>query len=140
MKISIDAHINEDILKVWDYYNDPKHIVKWNQASSDWHSPHAVNHLKVGGTFSYRMEAKDGSAGFDFTGKYTEIQKPFILKYVLDDGREVDVLFKIMGSGTHVFLSFDPEDEYPEEFQKQGWNAILQSFKKYCESLKEKAD
>lgn len=135
-KISIDTHVNQNIEKVWEMYNDPKHIVKWNHASSDWHSPSAINNLKVGGTFNYRMEAKDGSAGFDFTGKYTEIQKPFILKYMLDDGREVQVLFKIMGMGTHIYLSFDPEIEYPEEFQKQGWLSILTSFKNYAENYK----
>lgn len=132
-KINIGVNIGAPVAKVWKAYNDPEAITQWNSPSPDWHSPKAENDLKVGGKFNYRMEAKDGSAGFDFTGTYTEVTPNERIAYTMDDGRLVEVDFKQAGEGTEVKVAFDPETENPIEMQRDGWQAILDNFKKYCE-------
>jgi uncharacterized protein YndB with AHSA1/START domain len=117
----------------WDFYITPAHITQWNQASEDWHCPKAEMDLKVGGHFSWRMEAKDGSMGFDFSGVFKEITPPQKLAYTLDDGREVTLLFEEADGGTLVTETFEPEEVNPVELQSQGWQAILNSFKKQAE-------
>jgi uncharacterized protein YndB with AHSA1/START domain len=132
-KIIVETTVNATIEKVWQYWTEPKHIEKWNNASDDWHTPHAENDLRVGGKFLSRMEAKDGSFGFDFEGIYSEV-KPFQkIKYGLEDGRKVETMFVKNGENTEITTTFDAENENPIEMQKDGWQAILNNFKKYVE-------
>ena len=133
-KITIQTDISADAETVWDYYTAPEHITKWNYASPDWHCPKAENDLRVGGTFISRMEAKDGSFGFDFEGMYDEVNAPENLTYSMSDNRKVSVHFEAVGDKTRVTITFDPENENPEEMQREGWQAILNNFKKYAES------
>ncbi len=133
IKITVETTINTSIEKIWQDWTEPKHIEKWNNASDDWHTPHAENDLRVGGKFLSRMEAKDGSFGFDFGGIYSEV-KPFEkIKYSLEDGREVETIFVKNGQTTKVTSTFDAENENPIEMQKDGWQSILNNFKKYVE-------
>ena len=132
-KITIEAVINADAKKVWDCYTKPEHITKWNFASDDWQCPSAENDLRVGGKYKARMEAKDGSFGFDFEAVYDEVidQKKF--EYTMPDGRHVITSFENIGDKTKVVITFDAEKMHPVEFQQQGWQAILNNFKKYAE-------
>ena len=114
-------------------YTLPEHIIRWNQPSPDWHTPRAENDLNVGGRFLSRMEARDGSAGFDFCGSYTEVRKNEHLSYVLDDERKVGIDFLPHGTETKMVIAFEPESENPPEFQQAGWQSILDNFKKYVE-------
>ncbi|WP_158860061.1 SRPBCC domain-containing protein [Lunatibacter salilacus] len=132
--ISVSATVDAAINKVWECWTDPLHIVNWNFASDDWHSPAATNPLIEGSTFSYRMEAKDGSQGFDFEGKYDEIIPYKLIRYTLGDGRETTVTFESRPDGTYVEERFEAEGEFPHEMQQKGWQAILDNFKKYTES------
>lgn len=132
--ITVSTTIDAPVEKVWEYYVRPEHITKWNHASDDWHSPRAENDLRVGGTFNYRMESVDGSEGFDFGGTYTEVVPNSALAYIMGDNRKVAVTFEDNGEGTVVTTVFDPEKENSPEFQKQGWQAILENFKKYVET------
>lgn len=134
-KITIQAKINAPINQVWTVFNSPRHIVKWNSASSDWHSPKASNELEPGGSFSYRMEAKDGSFGFDFNGVFQLVIPNEFLSYVLEDGREVEVSFAEKDEFTEFIQTFEAEKENSPELQKQGWQAILDNFKSYVEGL-----
>ena len=120
--------------KVWDYWTNPEHITKWNFASDDWHTTRAENDVRVGGNFSCRMEAKDGSFGFDFGGTYDAVQPNKYLEYTIGDGRKVKVNFTSKGDTTEVVESFEAESENSVELQKGGWQAILDNFKKYTES------
>ncbi len=131
--ITVTALVAAPLEVVWEYWTKEEHITQWNAASDDWHTPHAENDLRVGGLFSARMEARDGSEGFDFTGTYTEVTPPHSIKYTMDDGRCVSVVFEEHGSGTHITEQFDPEDSNPESLQRDGWQAILDNFKKYVE-------
>lgn len=134
-KVTIDITILAPVEKVWDYFNDPKHIVKWNFAHESWYCPSSENDLKVGGKFNNRMEAKDGSFGFDFTGIYDEVDKNERIKYNIEDGREVEVIFeKIDENTTKVTQIFDPEKQNSVEMQREGWYAILNNFHKYVEN------
>ena len=132
-KITVQTTVNADAEKVWDFYNNPKHIIHWNFADPSWHCPSAENDLRVGGTYKARMEAKDGSFGFDFETIYTEIQdgKQFSSEF---GGRTATVQFNDLGSQTEVVITFDPENENPVEMQRDGWQAILDNFKKYVEA------
>ncbi|MBK8516746.1 MAG: SRPBCC family protein [Saprospiraceae bacterium] len=132
-KITVQATINAEISKVWDYYNNPKHIVNWNFADPSWHCPSAENDMSIGGTYKARMEAKDGSFGFDFEAVYSEITegKQFIYEF---GGRTATVRFKELGSKTEVTVTFDAENENPIDLQKNGWQAILNNFKNYTEN------
>jgi uncharacterized protein YndB with AHSA1/START domain len=132
-KITVESTIQTSVDKVWKYWTEPAHITKWNQASDDWHTPYAENDLRVGGKFLSRMEAKDGSFGFDFGGVYDEVLMHELIAYTLGDGRKVKITFKEQGNATEVIVTFDAEEENPIEFQQQGWQAILDNFKKYAE-------
>jgi uncharacterized protein YndB with AHSA1/START domain len=132
--ITVETTINAPLEKVWNYWTDPKHITHWVYASDDWHAPAAENDLWVKGRFKTRMEAKDGSSGFDFEGVYTNIVKHKLIEYDIPDGRKVVVTFSGKDGETKVVESFDAEHENPYELQKGGWQAILNNFKKYCES------
>lgn len=132
--ITVEALIRAPIEKVWSSWTDPKHITKWNQASEDWHSPHAENNLRTGGKFKTTMAAKDGSMSFDFEGVYTKVQQHKVIEYAMADGRKVSVVFSQNGNQTKVVETFDPENENPIEMQRGGWQAILDSFKKYTEA------
>jgi len=133
--IKIDITILQPVEKVWEYMNDPKHIVKWNFAHETWHCPKAENDLKVGGMLKTRMEAKDKSYGFDFVAIYDEIIPLKKIRYHMEDGRNVEILFeKIDGSTTKVIEIFEPEKENSREMQRDGWYSILNNFHKYVEN------
>jgi uncharacterized protein YndB with AHSA1/START domain len=133
-KVTIEATINAPVEKVWEYWNEPSHITQWAFASDDWHAPRAENDLRVGGKFLTRMEAKDGSFGFDFGGEYTDVEKNKLIGYIMGDGREVRTEFAPAGNGTKIISVFDAEDQNPVEMQKAGWQMILNNFKKHVEN------
>jgi len=132
--ITIEALISSDVKKVWDYWTEPKHITKWNFASDDWHCPKAENDLRAGGKFKSKMEAKDGSFGFDFEGIYDEVVDHKKISYTMQDSRRVITNFENLGDKTKVTTTFDAENENPVKMQRAGWQAILNNFKKYVES------
>jgi uncharacterized protein YndB with AHSA1/START domain len=132
--ITIEASINAPIEKVWEMWTKPEHITHWNFASEDWQCPSAENDLQAGGKFSSRMEANDGSFGFDFSGTHTEVEEHKKITSRLDDGRFMTVTFSSSGEGTHVKEEFEAEESNTIELQKGGWQAILNNFKKYVES------
>ena len=133
-KITIEATVAAPVKKVWDAWTEPKHITQWNFAADTWQCPRASNDLKVGGKYSARMEAKDGSFGFEFEAVYDEVVNHKKITYTMLDGRQATTVFEDKGGKTKVTTTFDPEGQHPEEFQKQGWQAILDNFKKYTES------
>lgn len=132
-KITVTANVQAPSAKVWDYYTNPNHIVNWNFAHPSWHCPSATNDMKIGGIYKARMEAKDGSYGFDFEAIYSaiEIGKSFTYEF---GGRTAKVDFNENGNATEVTIKFDPESENPIEMQQEGWQAILNNFKSYVES------
>ena len=130
--ITVSTLIPKQLDYVWDCWTKPEHIVHWNFASEDWHCPSATNDLLVEGRFSWRMEAKDGSFGFDFTGRYTNIVKHQLIEYRLDDDRFVSVQFIERADGVELVETFEAESENSIELQAMGWQAILDNFKKYC--------
>lgn len=132
-EITIEASIQAPVEKVWEYWTEPNHIKKWNSASDDWHTPFAENDLRPGGKFTSRMEAKDGSMGFDFGGVYDDVKLHEVVSYTLGDGRKVKITFKGQGNETEVIETFEAETENPVDFQRQGWQAILDNFKRYAE-------
>ena len=132
--ITVQTKVNAPIEKVWKFWTEPGHIIKWNNASDDWHTPRAENDLRVGGKFLARMEAKDGSFGFDFGGDYTNVVDNQTIEYVLGDGRKVKIDFSSEGNATKVVETFDAENTHPVEVQRGGWQAILDNFKKYTET------
>lgn len=132
--ITIEATVAAPKEKVWACYTEPAHVTQWNHASDDWHCPSATNDLRVGGTFVSRMEARDGSVGFDFTGIYDEVAPLSLIRYHMSDGRKVATRFEEKDGATHVVVTFDPESENPIEMQRGGWQAILNNFKKYTET------
>jgi uncharacterized protein YndB with AHSA1/START domain len=132
--VTVETAVKAPVEKVWKYWSEPEHIKKWNSASEDWHTPKAENDLRTGGKFSSRMEAKDGSFGFDFGGEYTAVKNNELIEYVMSDGRKVKVVFEAKGNETKVTESFDAETENSVEMQKTGWQAILDNFKKYTEA------
>lgn len=133
--ITVETSIKAPIEKVWKCFTEPEHITKWNAASPDWHSPRAMNDVRTGGIFNVRMEARDGSEGFDFTGTYTEVVPHELIRYTMSDGRKVSVTFVLEGEGVRIVETFDPETENPPEMQRAGWQSILDSFRKYVELL-----
>lgn len=133
-RITVKTTIDAPVDTVWAYWTGPEHIMKWNNASEDWHTPHAANDLREGGIFTSRMESRDGTMGFDFSGTYKAVQEGTLLSYSMEDGREVEVIFKPVGNKTLVEETFDPERINPIEMQKGGWQAILDNFKKYVEA------
>lgn len=134
--VSIQSQINLPVEKTWELYFSPEHIIHWNQASPDWHCPSAENDLRTGGHFKSRMEAKDGSFGFDFGGEYNEVVPHRRVVYTMGDGRRVEVDFSDASDDrTHLSIRFEPENQNPEDRQREGWQAILDSFKQYAESV-----
>jgi uncharacterized protein YndB with AHSA1/START domain len=132
--ITIETLINAPIEKVWSAWTTPEDIMKWNSASPDWHTPSSTVDLHVGGTFTSRMEARDGSVGFDFAGTYTNVVDMELIEYSMSDGRKVSVKFVPENDKIRVIESFDPENENPEEMQRAGWQSILDNFAKYVEN------
>lgn len=132
--ITVEVVIAAPIEKVWKYWTQPEHIAKWNTASDDWHCTNADNDLQVGGRFNFRMEAKDGSMGFNFSGTYTEVLTNRSLAYTIDDGRRTTILLIETPDGVRIVESFDAGPDNPIEIQRSGWQAILNNFKRYAES------
>jgi uncharacterized protein YndB with AHSA1/START domain len=133
--ITISTIIRVAKEKVWDCYTLPEHIIRWNFATPDWHCPAAHNNLTPGGTYHARMEAKDGSFAFDFKATYQQIIPYDSFQFVMDDGRKVHFSLEESEAGTIVNIAFDAENVNPLEMQRQGWQAILDNFKNYTESL-----
>lgn len=131
--ITVSTSINAPVAKAWKAFVTPQDIMKWNNASADWYTPEATNDLRPGGSFVYKMAAKDGSFAFDFGGTYDEVDEHQLIKYTLGDGRIVEVIFKSAGDNTEVTEHFEAEGTNPEEMQKAGWQAILDNFKSYVE-------
>jgi uncharacterized protein YndB with AHSA1/START domain len=133
-KISIKATILSDNKKVWDYYTLPEHITKWNFAIDTWHCPSASNDLRNGGKYVARMETKDGSFGFDFEAIYEEIIENKKIVYTMTDGRQATIDFDSYNNQTEIIITFDAEQQNSLEMQRDGWQAILNNFKKYTET------
>ena len=132
-KITVQASIAAPVAEVWRAYTTPADIIKWNAASDDWHTTSATVDLCPGGEFCSRMEAKDGSAGFDFAGTYTKIVTNELIEYSFGD-RIAQIAFAEDDNGTDITVVFDPENVYPVEMQRAGWQAILDSFKRHVEA------
>ena len=132
-KVSLELSIDAAPEMVWDCFNNSEHITNWNAASDDWHTPKSTNKLHVGGQFNHRMEAKAGSFGFDFEAIYTELVDKQKFTYAMAD-REVTIQFKSINNQTEVVTTFDAENENPIEMQQQGWQMILDNFKKLVEA------
>ena len=131
--ITIETVVNAGVDKVWECWNKPEHITQWCNASDEWHTVRAENDLRVGGKFNSRMEAKDGSMGFDFWGIYDVVKPNEKIEYTMGDGRKCEITFTTNGNSTKVVESFEAEEENSVEMQKGGWQAILDNFKKYAE-------
>ncbi len=134
-KITAETRVNAPIEKVWQSFTAPEHVVNWSFASDDWHAPEAENDLRIGGKFRTKMAAKDGSMSFDFEGKYTNVEIHKTIEYVMADGHEVSISFEDLGESVKVTETFDPENVHTLELQRDGWQAILNNFKKYTETL-----
>ena len=132
MKITVETTISAPIEKVWNAYSTPQDIMQWNFASDDWHCPHSTVDFRVGGVFSSRMEAKDGSSGFDFEGVYTKIIPLELIEYQFGD-RMAEVTFDEHRDDVRVQVTFDAENEFPVEYQQAGWQSILDNFKRHVE-------
>lgn len=133
-KITVAATVASHPQKVWDYWTQPKHITQWNFASPDWHCPSSENDLRVGGKMKSRMEAKDGSFGFDFEAVYDEVIEQRKISYTMEDGRQAVTHFENVDGKTKVTTTFDAENTHSLEMQKGGWQAILDNFKNYVET------
>jgi len=133
--ITIKASINKPVETVWEKWTTPNDIQNWNFATDDWHCPKATNDLRVGGSFVSTMAAKDGSFSFDFSGTYTNVKNNEIIEYTIADGRKVKVMFEDNGNSTNIVSIFEPESVNPLEMQQGGWQAILNNFRKYVESI-----
>jgi uncharacterized protein YndB with AHSA1/START domain len=133
--IKVEAYVHAPIEKVWKLWTSPEHIMHWNNASDDWHTPRADNDLRAGGRFLSRMEAKDGSFGFDFGGVYDEVKMNEPIAYTLGDGRKVKVTFSTYDNQTLVTEVFEAENTNSTEMQRSGWQSIHNNFKKYAEEL-----
>ena len=132
--ITIETTINAPIEKVWKMWNAPEDITKWATGSPDWHTPRAENDLRVGGKFLSRMEAKDGSAGFDFIGVYDEVKTNNVIAYTMEDGRTAKIIFTSAGKNVKIVETFEAETENTLELQRTGWQMILDNFKKHVET------
>ena len=133
--ITVSVDVESPVSKVWKYWTSPEHIMQWNNASNDWHTPRAENDLRAGGKFLSRMEAKDGSMGFDFSGEYDEIVEFKLIRYTLADSRKVTIEFSGTGNVTQIVETFEAETENSAELQQYGWQCILDNFKKHAESV-----
>jgi uncharacterized protein YndB with AHSA1/START domain len=135
MKITVETLVNAKLSRVWDAWNNPADIKQWNAASDDWHTTKSTVDLRDGGKFLARMEAKDGSAGFDFEGTFTRVVPKELIEYRMSDGREVQVEFAEQGNGrVLVKETFDAETENPAEMQREGWQSILDSFARHVQA------
>jgi uncharacterized protein YndB with AHSA1/START domain len=132
--ISVETTIHAPIEKVWKFWTSPEHITQWNNASDEWHTPRAENDLRIGGKFLSRMEAKDGSMGFDFYGIYDAIKTNELIEYTLGDERKVSISFVTENGITKITETFEAETVNAVELQKNGWQEILDNFKKYSEA------
>jgi uncharacterized protein YndB with AHSA1/START domain len=132
--ITVENSVKAPVEKIWQFWTLPEHITKWNNASDDWHTPFAENDLRAGGKFLSRMEARDGSFGFDFWGVYDEVRTHKLIAYTMGDGRKATVTFSPAGNETKIVTIFEAENTNPIEMQRGGWQAILDNFKKYTES------
>jgi uncharacterized protein YndB with AHSA1/START domain len=135
MKIKVEVIVNAGLEAAWKCFTQPEHIVNWNAASPDWHCPAARNELKAGGTFSYRMEARDGSMGFDFSGQFIAVEPLKHLSILLDDKRTLEVWFEEKNDVIWVTEEFEAELENEPELQRSGWQAILDAYKRYCDAI-----
>ncbi len=133
-RITVSATAHVPVAKVWEAWNTPADIMQWNTADPSWHSPSSENDLREGGRFKHRMEAKDGSFGFDFEGTYDKVALHQEISYTMGDGRKATTLFSEQGGNTIITTTFDAETENDPEFQQQGWQAILGNFVRYVES------
>lgn len=135
IEVTVSAVVHKSLNQVWTLWTEPEHVKNWNNASPDWHTPHAENDLTVGGKFTYTMAAKDGSFSFDFWGVYNEIIEFERLVIRLGDERNMSVSFSEDENGNTVITeTFDAESQNPVDLQRQGWQAILDNFKDYAES------
>jgi uncharacterized glyoxalase superfamily protein PhnB/uncharacterized protein YndB with AHSA1/START domain len=134
VKITVETLVQAPLAKVWAAWTEPAHIVRWNAASDTWHTPRAQNDLRVGGGFNYRMEAKDGSEGFDFEGRYLEVLPSRRIVYTTGDDREVVVEFREEKGATRVVETFVAETIHPAELQRAGWQSILENFRRHVEA------
>ncbi len=132
--ITVENIVNASVEKSWKFWTGVEHITKWNNASEDWHTPRATNDLRTGGKFTSRMEAKDGSFGFDFGGTYSEVKPNQLIAYTMDDGRKATITFSGNNNTTKVVETFEAESVNSIEQQRAGWQSILDNFKKYAES------
>ena len=133
--ITVEITVKAPLERIWSYWTEPGHITKWYYASDDWHAPYAENDLKVKGRFKTKMAAKDGSAGFDFEGVYSKVLKHKSIEYTIPDGRKVIISFSKLGNNTRIVELFEAEKVNSNELQKEGWQAILNNFKRYSESI-----
>lgn len=134
-KITVESIVEAPVEKVWNTWTKPEHITNWCAASEDWHAPRAENDIREGGSFMTRMEAKDGSYGFDFAGKYNKVREYDTIEFDMEDGRHVEIKFeKLASDKTKVTETFDMENTNSEELQRGGWQSILDNFKKYTEN------
>ena len=136
MKITVETAVEADLDKVWSAWNSPEDIKRWNAASDDWHTTAASVELREGGKFCARMEAKDGSEGFDFEGTYTRVVPRKLIEYRMDDGRQVAVEFSEQPGRVLVRETFDAETQNAPEMQRQGWQAILDNFARHVEGAR----
>lgn len=134
MVITVETNVDASLDKVWECWTKPVHIVNWNNASDDWFTPRAENDLRTGGSFVSRMEARDGSTGFDFGGKYDEVIPHSLIAYTMEDGRKVRITFSEEDDSVRIVETFDAEHTFPQEYQKAGWQAIMDNFRKYVET------
>ena len=132
--ITVTTSINAPLEKVWKFFTEPEHITAWCSASNDWHVPHAENDLRTDGKFKTVMAAKDGSFGFDFEGTYTNVEEHKTIEYIMADGLKVKINFSQEGASSTIVETFDPEDINPIDMQRDGWQSILNNFKKYTEA------
>jgi len=133
--ITVETTVKASVEKVWEVWTMPEHIVKWNNASADWHTTRAQNDLRAGGKFLSRMEAKDGSFAFDFEGTYDEVKTNELISYSIGDGRKAKIIFIAEDNETKVVETFEAENQNSIEMQRGGWQAILDNFKNYTETL-----
>ncbi len=133
-KITVEAKAKVPVAKVWEVWNEPKHITQWNSADPSWHTPSSENNLVVGGKFKHRMEAKDGSFGFDFEGIYNVVNPLKQITYTLGDDRQATTYFEEKDGETHIKTIFDAESINDIEMQRHGWQAILNNFVNYVET------
>ncbi|HET6559421.1 MAG TPA: SRPBCC domain-containing protein [Prolixibacteraceae bacterium] len=139
VRITVETNVNVPIYSVWEMFTAPEHITKWNNASDDWHTTHVENDVKKGGKFLYRMEAKDKSVGFDFEGVYDEVKINQLIEYTISDGRKVRIVFTDHGDETKIVETFETEEENSIDLQREGWQSIMNNFKRYAEKLAHQA-